>query len=218
LSLRLAFLDVDGTLTGERDPYVYLHRHLGTEAEGLAILNAYLAGEFNYDTFAQRDAALWKGQPVERIDALLAAIPDVPLAWAFAKSLQAAGVVLILVSSGLDHHVRRVADRIGAVEWMANGLIESGGYLTGEARVNVAWDGKGAIVSAVMARYGVHRDECLALGDGRGDMPMFAAVGHAVAVNPSDENVRGVAGAVLGEDDVLQWLAARGAAPGMRAD
>jgi phosphoserine phosphatase len=208
--LRLAFFDVDGTLKVERDPYMYLHRQLGTEAQGFANLNAFLAGEFDYDTFAQRDAGLWAGLETARIDALCAAIPYIPEARALAERLRAAGVSIVLISTGIDRHVRQVARDLGVSDWVCNELLAENGRLTGRMHVRVYWSHKGTHVRDYMARHGIAGSECLAVGDSAGDLSMFAEVQHRIAVNPSDESVRTAADRVLGEAGLEAWLAERG--------
>lgn len=217
MTLRLAFFDVDGTLKAERDPYVYLHRCLGTEKEGLAVLEAFLAGQIDYETFAQRDAALWAGVEVARVDALFAAVPYVPEARALAEALVAAGVPIALVSTGLDRHVRQVAADLDAAAWVANELLVADGRLTGAMRVHVPWDGKGPLVRELLAQFGARPEECLAIGDGTGDLPMFAQVGHRLAVRPGHPSVREAADAVLGEASATAWLADHGLS-GRRGD
>ncbi|MBM4460317.1 MAG: HAD-IB family phosphatase [Chloroflexi bacterium] len=205
--IRLAFFDVDGTLKAERDPYMYLHRQLGAEKEGLAVLASFLAGQIDYDTFAQRDAALWTGVEIARVDALFAAVPYVPEARALAEALVAAGVPIVLISSGVDRHVRQVATDLGAAEWICNELLTEDGRLTGRMRVRVDWYSKGRVARDFMTRFGVGREECLAVGDGRGDLPMFAEAAQCIAVNPYDEQVRAAADLILGEFDLAAWLA-----------
>jgi phosphoserine phosphatase len=208
--LRLAFFDVDGTLKQERDPYMYLHRQLGTEGKGVANLNAFLAGEFDYDTFAQRDAELWAGLETVQIDTLCAAIPYIPEARTLAERLQAAGVRVVLISTGIDRHVRQVADDLDASDWICNELLVEDGRLTGRMYVRVYWNSKGMHVRDYMARHGVGGDECLAVGDSEGDLSMFVEVGHRIAVNPSDDSVRAAADLVLGEGDIEAWLSEHG--------
>jgi phosphoserine phosphatase len=206
MTLRLAFFDVDGTLKSEPDPYLYLHRQLGTEAEGLANLEAFLAGQFDYETFAQRDAALWKGTPVDQVDALFRAIPYVPEARALAEALYRAGVPIVLISTGLDRHVRQVAEELAAAAWAANELEVADGRLAGTIRVRVFWNSKGPLVREFMARFGVGPQECLAVGDSEGDLSMFAEVGHRIAVPSSHPALRRMADIVLGEADLHTWL------------
>lgn len=207
--LRLAFFDVDGTLKLERDPYMALHRWAGTAEQGAALLAAFRRGEFDYHEFARRDPALWAGLPAAEADACFAALPWAPPARALAETLRIAGVALILVSSGLDRHVRQVAEAIGAEAWVANELEVAGGVLTGRMTVNVTWDGKGEVVCRLQRERGVGPESCLAVGDGPGDLGMFAACGLRIAANPASDAVSSAADFVLGEGDVLEWLETR---------
>jgi phosphoserine phosphatase len=208
--IRLAFFDVDGTLKTERDPYVYLHRQLGCVEAGLASLAAYLAGEIDYDTFAQRDAALWRGTPIAQVEAWFAAVPWVPEARELVAYLQAAGIPIILLSTGLSHHVEQVAAEIGADDWVANELLVENGCLAGRINVRIEWGQKGRVVREYQARYGVGSAECLAVGDSSGDLGMFAEVGRRIAVNPHDDTLRASADFVLGEGDLREWLVDKG--------
>jgi phosphoserine phosphatase len=59
-----------------------------------------LAGRISYAEWLRRDAALWAGQPVARVCALLAENPLLPGASALLHALKAAGVQVALVSAG----------------------------------------------------------------------------------------------------------------------
>ena len=205
-SFRLAIFDVDGTLKAERDPYMYLHRCLGTEDAGQAALQDFLAGAIDYDTFAQRDAGLWGGAATTHIDALFAAVPYIAEARRLATALREAGVPLVLLSSGLDRHVSQVAEDLGAARWLANILLTQDGRLTGRMGVRVPWDEKGRLARQIMTELAVAPKDCLAVGDGSGDLPVFAEAGYRIAVNPGNDTVRGAADLVLGETDWSQGL------------
>ncbi len=204
--IRLALFDVDGTLKVERDPYVYLHRQLGTDREGLAIIDAFLAGQIDYDTLASRDTALWTGVEAGKIDALFSAVPMCRRRARLAEALRGAGIPIVLISTGVDRHVRQVAAEIGAAAWVANELLIEDGRLTGRMRVHVYYDQKGRHARRFMEQFGVRAEECLAVGDSTGDLPMFAEAGYRIAVNPSSAAVRAAADAVLGEDALFAWL------------
>ena len=202
LPIRLAFFDVDGTLKAERDPYLYLHRRLGTEEQGLKSLKMFERGEIDYDEWGQLDAKLWAGQEAAHVTRLLADIPWVPGAHQVIEVLRRAGVQIALVSSGLDLHVREVAAEIGATQAFANELCVSNGHLSGELRILVPQWGKGEIVEGVMAQAGLSAVDCIAVGDGFSDVAMFARVGWSVAVAPEDERVRDGASFTLEELDL----------------
>lgn len=195
MSIRLAFFDVDGTLKAERDPYLYLHRQLGTEEQGLNSLHMFERGEIDYDEWGQLDAQLWAGREAAQVARLLTDIPWTPGAQQVITVLRQAGVSIALVSSGLDLHVNPVAAEIEAAFAFANQLCIADGHLTGELRILVPQWGKGELVEQVMAQAGLSASDCIAVGDGLSDVAMFERVGWSVAVAPEDERVR--AGASL---------------------
>lgn len=195
MAIQLAFFDVDGTLKAERDPYLYLHRQLGTEERGLASLQMFERGEIDYDEWGQLDAQLWAGQEAALVTRILTDIPWTPGARQVVAALQQAGVRIALVSSGLDLHVHPVAAEIDAAFAFANQLCVADGHLTGELRILVPQWGKGEMVEQVMAQAGLSASDCIAVGDGLADVAMFERVGWSVAVAPEDGRVR--AGACL---------------------
>jgi phosphoserine phosphatase len=202
MPIRLAFFDVDGTLKAERDPYVYLHRRLGTEEKSLPHLEMFKRGEIDYDEWGQLDAQLWSGQEVVHVTRLLAEIPWMPGTRQVVAPLRQRGVKIVLVSSGLDLHVKGVAAEIGAAFFFANQLCVADGHLTGELRVVVPEWGKGKIVGEVMAQAGASAAECIAVGDGLSDVDMFRRVGWSVAVAPDDDSVRQAASLTLDTADL----------------
>jgi len=207
MPIQLAFFDVDGTLKAERDPYLYLHRQLGTEEQGLNSLKMFERGEIDYDEWGQLDAQLWAGQKAAYVTHLLASIPWMPGARQLVKTLRRAGVQIALISSGLDLHVNQVADEIGAAFAFANQLCVADGYLTGELRIRVPQWGKGELVEQVMAETGLSAPDCIAVGDGRSDAAMFERVGWSVAVAPEDDKAREVASLTLDEPDLTPLAA-----------
>ncbi|MCX7668714.1 MAG: HAD-IB family phosphatase, partial [Anaerolineae bacterium] len=98
--LRLAVLDVDGTLKRAESPYQYLHERLGVRHLAAAHRAMALAGQISYGEWLRRDAALWAGQPVEHIRQLLAQNPYLPGAPELLRALKRAGVIVALVSAG----------------------------------------------------------------------------------------------------------------------
>lgn len=57
---------------------------------------------------------------------------------------------------------------------------------------------KGEALSELMARYGVGRDEVLAIGDGENDLSMFAVAGMSVVMADAPAAVRAQARALTG--------------------
>ena len=129
MRLRLAIFDLDGTLKQERDPYVYLHRQLGTWEQSKEFLHLGLEGKISYGEWLRRDAALWAGQPVERITALYRANPYLPGAGEILRALKRAGVTVALISTGINLHAELVRAEFGLDYAFANEVLIADGRL-----------------------------------------------------------------------------------------
>lgn len=206
MRLRLALFDLDGTLKQVRDPYVYLHRRLGTWEQSQKFLHLGLEGKISYAEWLRRDIALWAGQPVERIITLLRANPYLPGARETLGTLKRAGVIVALISTGLTLHAELVRAEFGLDYGFANEALVADGRLTGEAVERVPEGGKGVIADQLMAELGVGSEALLAVGDSTSDIALFQRAGISVAVNPSSDEVRAAAGIVLEEPDLRPLL------------
>ena len=91
----LLFMDMDGTLTGVRSPWEYLHRRLGLwEGNGDRHLKAWLAGEIDYDEFFRRDVEMWIGMDRER---MLGMLDEIPIRDGVPEALRAQGDRVVLL-------------------------------------------------------------------------------------------------------------------------
>ena len=206
MRLKLALFDLDGTLKQVRDPYIYLHRRLGTWEQSQEFFQLGMEGKIPYAEWLRRDAELWAGQPVERIIALFQANPYMPGAHAVLRALKQAGVTVALISTGLTLHAELVRAEFGLDYAFANEVLVADGRLTGEAVERVPEGGKGAIAEQLMAELGVSSDALLAVGDTISDIALFERAGVSVAVNPSSDEVRAAADIVLEEPDLRPLL------------
>ena len=208
--LKLAVFDLDGTLKQVRDPYVYLHEHLGVAEEGNAIIAAGMAGQLPYEEWLRLDAQLWRGTPRAVVEQLLRANPYVPGARATVKAFQNAGVQVAIISTGLLLHAEMVAEELGIGPIFGNEIFFTGedgaAVVSGEARAHVSVYGKRDVMAQLQAELGVVPAECLAVGDSRGDIPLFELAAVSVAVNPNCPEVAEFADIVLPELDLRPLL------------
>jgi phosphoserine phosphatase len=205
--LRLAIFDLDGTLKQARDPYVFLHKRLGTWEASQSFFSRGLAGELDYDEWLRLDAELWRGVSRKTLEDHFRQNPYLPGAQDVVCALKGMGVCVALVSTGLRLHAEQVQEDLG-LDWIvANEICFDNGRVTGEARSHVPEGGKGQIVARLQAEFGVAPGECLAVGDGKSDVDMFQKVRLGVAVTPSSEHVRSAADLVLEEADLRPLLA-----------
>jgi phosphoserine phosphatase len=206
MQLKLALIDLDGTLKRERDPYICLHRGLGTLDRADEFTQLGLEGKISYGEWLRRDVELWAGQPTERVLDLLRANPYVPGARALLRLLKRAGVTVALISTGLTFHTDLVRAEFGLDYGFANEALVADGHLTGEAVAWVPEGGKGIIADRLIAELAVSSTELLAVGDSSSDIALFERAGRSVAVHPSSDAVRAVADLVLEEPDLRPLL------------
>lgn len=214
--LRLAVLDLDGTLKQAESPYQFLHERLGVVHLARANRQLALAGKISYGEWLARDVALWAGQPVARLRELLAQNPYLPGAPELLRALKAAGVIVALVSAGFTLNTDPVVAEFGLDYVLANELCVRDGILEGTAINHVPEGGKAAFACGLMARLGISPGETLAAGDTRGDLELFDCAGLRVAVNPKWPELRARADVVFEPDlsGAVDWLKARGYLPG----
>jgi phosphoserine phosphatase len=210
--LRLAVLDVDGTLKEAESPYQFLHGRLGVAHLAAATRELALRGEISYGEWLRRDAALWAGQSAEEVRLLLAQNPFLPGAPELLRALKGSGVVIALVSAGFTLNTDPIMAEFGLDFALANELEVIDGRLTGRAVNRVPEGGKAAFTRELMARLQVGPGQTLAAGDSHGDLELFACAGVRVAVNPRHDEMRAQAHVVFEPDltGAVEWLIRQG--------
>jgi phosphoserine phosphatase len=213
--VRLAVLDVDGTLKQAESPYQYLHARLGVEH--LAEPNRVLAraGLISYAEWLRRDALLWAGQPVAHIRRLLRENPYLPGAPELLRTLKGAGVAVALVSAGFTLNTDPILAEFGLDYALANELTVVDGLLDGGAINHVPEGGKAVFACELMERLGIPPHLTLAAGDTAGDLELFECAGVRMAVNPTSERLRALADVTFESDltGAVPWLVAGGYLP-----
>lgn len=210
--LRLAVLDVDGTLKQAESPYQYIHQRLGISHLAAENRKLALAGRISYKEWLHRDVALWAGQPVARIQQLLAENPYLPGAPELLRALKQAGVIVALVSAGFTLNTDPIMAEFGLDYVLANELLSVDGVLNGRAINRVDEGSKAQFACQLMAQLGIPPEQTLAAGDTHGDLELFECAGVRWAVNPRSAELRARADAVFEPDltGAVDWLIARG--------
>lgn len=210
--LRLAVLDVDGTLKRAESPYQFIHQRLGVQHLAQAHRELALAGRISYGEWLRRDAALWAGQRVADIQRLLAENPFLPGAPELLRALKRQGVTVALVSAGFTLNTDPIVAEFGLDYALANELTAVDGILDGGSINRTPEGGKAAFARALMARLDVAPEQTLAAGDTQGDLELFDCAGLRIAVNPKSDLLRARADVVFEPDLVgaVAWLTARG--------
>ena len=214
--LRLAVLDVDGTLKQAESPYQYLHGRLGVEHLAAENRELALARRISYAEWLRRYALLWAGQPVVQVRRLLAENPFLPGAPELLWALKVAGVKVAPVSAGFTLNTDPIMAEFGLDYCLANELTITDGVLDGGSVNHVPEGGKAAFACELMARLGVPPEQTLAAGDTAGDLELFDCAGVRIAVNPRSPHLRARADVVFESDLIgaVAWLQKHRCLPG----
>lgn len=208
--LKLAVFDLDGTLKRERDPYVYLHRRLGTLEAAEAFTAKGMSGEISYEEWLRLDTGLWTGQPRSLLVQHLRDSPYLPGARETVAALRARGVTVAIISSGLLLHAQLVAGELGIGPVLGNEIGFDGqgdaAVVDGHVTAHVPYGGKRAVLARMQTELGVTPAETLAVGDTRSDLGLFALAAVAVAVQPEQPDVAAAAHIVLADGDLRPLL------------
>jgi len=102
---------------------------------------------------------------------------------------RARGRRVYLVSSSGEEVVKPLAEHLGPVDVIATRAKVEGGKYTGELEFYCYGENKARAIREVAEREGIDLSESHAYSDSMTDLPMLAAVGHPVAVNP-DRDLR----------------------------
>ncbi|MCG8402335.1 MAG: HAD-IB family phosphatase, partial [Firmicutes bacterium] len=185
--LKLAAFDMDGTITGERSSWEYLHRRLGIwEGQAQKYQELFLAGDISYEEFCRLDAAMWRDMPLAQVYAILDEIPLDGSAPKLLDRMLESGAHLVLLSTGLKLLADRLTGSLGFKTRLANELVHREGKLTGDIIVHVSThppgNTKGHHLRECMRLAGASPRETVAVGDSAGDLEMFQEAGLAIAV------------------------------------
>lgn len=149
------------------------------------------ADEDSMDKMRDYLKALCAGWPVQQVHDIVAeTLHDLidPLVYAEAVELfeehRRAGREVVIVSSSGEEVVGPIGEMLGVDRVIATRMQVEDGCYTGEIAFYAYGEHKEEAVRALAAQHGWDLGDCYAYSDSATDVPMLAAVGHPVAVNP----------------------------------
>jgi len=198
--------DLDGTLTRVGSIWRYLHERLGTLDAAKATAEEFRRGEIDYETWARKDAEMWKGTDYDTISRMVYAIRYVEGAKEVIGSLKTSGIRVGIVSAGLSLLAERAMKELGADFAVANELLFSDGRVSGDVRVNVSVANKAEVIREIASKAGCDLKSCAVVGDNGQDIPDEA--GLRIAYNPTSAAVSQKADVIVNEDlrGILRYL------------
>jgi len=203
----MVVFDLDGTLTSVDSLWRYLHEAFGTWGQGRDGAHRYLNGEISYKEWAETDARLWAGVPVQTVTSILEKIPYTEGARDVFNVLRGKGVKIVILSAGLSILADKAARDLGADLAVANELQTDHGRLTGEIDVKVAVNEKNEVIKRVASTLDVSLREVALVGDRGFDLANEECL--RIAFMPKDEVARQRADFIVEDEDlkaILQYL------------
>lgn len=186
---KLVVFDLDGTLISVDSIWRFLHEKLNTWSKAKLYAEMFYRGEIDYATWARLDVSLWRGVPFKLIEDLTSEIGYVENAYETVNWFKRMGCKVGVISAGLSVLAEKAMLDFNLDFAEANRLIVRNGLLTGEVEVTVAHGEKDKVLDKIIHRFGVRREECIAIGDDESNISLFKLVGLSIAFNPTSKEV-----------------------------
>jgi phosphoserine phosphatase len=179
----VVFFDVDGTLVPQTSSGQHLadllgHAHVVREAEA-----GYAAGTLTNQEVSVLDARGWTGCTPAEVRGFLQSLPLVEGISETVSWCRAQGLAPVLTTLAWKPVGDYLGERFGFTHASGPRLEVTEGRYSGEVAEHFDEMGKRDFALAVAAELGVAPARCAAVGDSRSDLPLFAAVGLAIAFN-----------------------------------
>jgi len=186
----LAVFDIDGTLRTVPDPWLHLHRHLGTAEKGEEFFMKWKAGEISYREMARLDVSVWNGFDRSSMLQSLESNPIRPGAKDIIRWFNSRGIPCVGISTGLSLFNEITKQELGIDEVISNDIVFVDEVCTGSVVVNVEETDKAELLQNVCQQYHCEPERsAIAFGDGNADIPMFRGAFLSVAVFPRNPDV-----------------------------
>ena len=179
---KLLLADMDSTIIGQ-ECIDELADVAGLRAKVSAITDRAMRGEIAFEPALRERVALLRGLDETVVARIIKErITATPGASALVQTMRANGAHATLVSGGFTVFTRPVAEAIGFDEHRANRLIVEGGRFAGcVSEPILGREAKLAALIELRERYGLRKEETLAVGDGANDLAMLGEAGLGIA-------------------------------------
>ena len=209
MGYKLVCFDLDDTLIREIHSVMLPCILNGKEAEHAVIQAREAAGELNYIEADYLRAALLTGLAEREIGAhfLRVARPLRGIAETV-RVLHEHGILCFIITVGPVQVARAAATAWGFDGCAGSEYEVAGGVFTGKILSYNKSEHKVVRLDELCHSRGIAPAECVAVGDGATDLPVFAHCGASIALNASEHVKRGATFAVDTDDlrDILHFL------------
>jgi phosphoserine phosphatase len=207
---KLFLADMDSTMIGQ-ECIDELADFVGKKAEVAEITERTMRGELVFETSLKARVALLAGLSADVVATVIAQrIKLTPGGSELVRTMRKHGAYTALVSGGFTVFTREIAATIGFDENRANTLIVENAKFTG--RVTEPILGREAKLETLLelrTKFGLVKDDTMAVGDGANDLSMIGEAGMGVAFHAKPA-VAAAAGYRIDHGDLSALLYAQG--------
>ena len=186
MSIKAVCFDCDGVLVDTISSWRIIHEHFGTNSGEM--LDRFLRGEVSDEEFMGDDIRLWKSvQPQIHRDELMRCFQGIKLmpgARELVQALQSRGVLVAIVSAGVDLLIGSIAQMLNVDDWVSNGFrYDDDGFLLDEGEVRVPAHHKDDMISKMARIHNLDPSEIVSVGDNHTDLSMMIPGSRFIGFN-----------------------------------
>ena len=208
-------VDLDGTLIHGTTASLHLGEWIGHRAVIEELERRFAEGEIDSADVADGDAPYYKGRSIAEVADAMAGAPCIDDIHEGVEQLASRGVDALLCTVTWSFAAQCVADRFGFSAVSGTVMyVDGDGILAGRVAQYFEPEDKVAFLRDYCKSRDLSMNQVVAIGDGRSDLPMFAAAGYSVGLNASPA-ARAAATASV---DSHSFLDALRAVPGLLDD
>jgi len=182
MSVEAVVFDCDGVLIDNISSWWAIHEHFGTRNEQM--LERFLNQEITEEEFVNYDIKEWKKvQPEIHKDDIMRCYSGVKLmqgAREVVEELQARGIFVAIVSSGVDLLIGTIANMLKVDDWAANDLVKG-------LPTRVYSHNKGLMVEKLIRIKKLNPQNVVSIGDSSTDLSMKVGESGFIGFNPARE-------------------------------
>jgi phosphoserine phosphatase len=205
-------VDLDGTVIHGTTASLHLADWIGHRSVIEDLERRFAGGEIASADVADGDAPHYRGRSIAEVADVMAVVPCIDDVRVGVEELASRGVDALLCSVAWTFAAQCVAERFGFSAVSGTVMhVEGDGRLAGRVARYFEPEDKVVFLEEYCERRGLDMEQVVAIGDGRSDIPMFAASGFSVALNASPA-ARAAASASV---DSRSFLDALRAVPGL---
>jgi len=186
MSIKAVCFDCDGVLVDTISSWRIIHDHFGTNSGEM--LDRFLRGEVTDEEFMADDIRLWKSvQSQIHRDELMRCFQGIKLmpgARELVQALQSRGVLVAIVSAGVDLLIGSIAQMLNVDDWVSNGFrYDDDGFLLDEGEVRVPAHHKDDMISKMARIHNLDPSEIVSVGDNHTDLSMMIPGSRFIGFN-----------------------------------